>query len=410
VTSAPEFPMKMRMPAPVAGQPDVEMTFLLTHQDWVMLASGTVEEISYDMTAPSITLKLQQVNGPSGQADNFVVDATLSDLAGTYGTKTLESGLQVDTDITIAGVALAMVGADPAQGSELRLTAAMEGVAVKSVGAVLQPVTSAAMSPEVLAKMDSTSDVSIESTQFDLEIVDENGPASVKGTTGAATVLAKIAGGVMDYSGAQSQIAVTINAPNIPVPDLSVTLDAVNFGIKLPLIPSDVALPFAFSTSLQNLALSDQLWAMFDPTASLPRDPINFVLDTEGMAKPNAMPAAGADMAGMPAELESLNLKQLRLSVAGADLQGTGTSTFEPVEGGMPNPNAKLDFTLTGANALMDKLVAAGLIAPEMLTMPRMMLAMVARPATDGSDGYESTIEIKDKAIFANGQKLHQME
>jgi Uncharacterized protein conserved in bacteria (DUF2125) len=215
---------------------------------------------------------------------------------------------------------------------------------------------------------------------------------------------------VMDYSGAQSQIAFTINAPNIPVPDLSVTLDAMNFGIKLPLIPSDVALPFAFSTSLQNLALSDQLWAVFDPTASLPRDPINFVLDTEGMAKPNAMPAAGADMAGMPAELESLNLKQLRLSVAGADLQGTGTSTFEPVEGGMPNPNAKLDFTLTGANALMDKLVAAGLIAPEMLTMPRMMLAMVARPATDGSDGYESTIEIKDKAIFANGQKLHQME
>lgn len=411
VVSAPEFPMKMRAPAPVAGKPDVEMTLLLTHQDWVLLASGTVDDISYDMTAPSITLKLQQVSGPSGQTDNLTVDATLSDLAGTYGTKTVESGLQVDTDITIAGVALAMVGADPAQGSELRLTSSMEGVAIKSVGAVLQPATIAAISPEVLAKMDSTTDISIASTQFDLEIVDEKGPASVKGTTGASTVLAKMSGGVMDYAGAQSQIAMTINAPTIPVPDLSVTLDAVNFGIKLPLIPSDVALPFAFSTSLQNLALSDQLWAIFDPTASLPRDPINFVLDTEGTAKPNAMPAPGADMAGMPAELETLNLKQLLLSVAGADLQGSGTSTFEPAApGGMPNPNAKLDFTLTGANALMDKLVAAGLLAPEMLTMPRMMLAMVARPAADGSDGYESTIEIKDKGIFANGQKLHQME
>ena len=411
IVSAPEFPMKMRAPAHVAGQPDVEMTFLLSHTDWVLLASGTAEDISYDMTAPTITLKLQHAGGPAGQMDNLTVEATLNDLAGTYSTKSDGAGLQVDSDITIAGIALAMMGADPAQGSELRLTSSMEGVAVKSVGAMLQPVTSTAMSAEVLAKMDSTSDMSVASTQFDLEIVDQNGPTSVKGTTGASNVLGKIIGGVMEYSGAQSQIVMTINAPNIPVPDLSVTLDAMNFGIKLPLIPSDVALPFAFSTSLQNLALSDQLWAIFDPTASLPRDPINFVLDTEGMAKPNAMPAPGTEMAGMPAELESLNLKQLRLSVAGADLQGSGTSTFEPAEmGGMPNPNAKLDFTLTGANALMDKLVAAGLITPEMLTMPRMMLAMVARPAADGSDSYESAIEIKDKAIFANGQKLHQMQ
>ena len=411
VTAAPDFPMKMRIPSPRAGKTDLEMTLMLTQQDWVSVASGAPGNIVYDMTAPSITLKLQRINAPAPAGENLIVDATLTDLAGTYGNKTVDGGLQVDSDITIAGVAVAIVGSDPAKGSEVRITSSMEGVTLKTAGAVLQPVISATLSPEVLAKLNSTSEFSIASSQFDMEIADKNGLASMTGTTGASTLLAKMAGGVMDYSGAQSQIAMTINAPNIPLPDLSVTLDAVNFGVKMPLVPSDAATPFSFSTSLQNLALSDQIWALFDPMANLPRDPINFVLDTDGMAKSNGLPTSRADMAQMPFELESLNLKQLLLSAAGAQLQGTGASTFQPAEkGGMPNPNAKLDFTLTGANALMDNLVAAGLLAPQMLTMPRMMLAMVAKPAVDGSDGYTSTIEIKNRGIFANGQKLHQME
>jgi len=411
VTMSPDMPMTMRVPALQAGQPEVDSKFTFGLAGMTMLAKGTAADLTYEVNAPTLAVKMEQASGPAGQAANLTVDATMSNMTGTYGTQTVDGKLTVSSDIAVQGIAAAVVGTDPAKGSEMRLTAAVEGAVSKTSGLVLGAMASLAQSPAAFAELNSTSDMTTEATSFDLEVVDPTGLTKVKGTMGAGTISARFEGGLMDYSGAQNALSMTITAPSIPLPDVTVTLDAVNFGVKLPLVPSDVAMPFAFSTSLTNLALSDQLWAMFDPTSALPHDPVNLVIDTEGMAKPNAMPADAAAMAqGLPADLESLNIKQLRLSVAGAELLGAGTSTFEAVPGGLPNPTAKLDFTLTGANALMDKLVAAGFLTPDMLTFPRMTLAMVAKPAADGSDKYESVIEFKDKAILANGQKLHQME
>lgn len=409
VTSSPEFPMKMRLPAAQTGGPDLQISLRLVQEGMTMLASGTGDDIAYTIDAPALTVRLDRIDGPAGQAENLTIDATLTNLAGTYTTKMAQGdagGVQVDSDITVQGVALAVLAENTAKGSDLRLTAAMEQITSVTSGTLLGPLGYAGgATPPV---MDSQSSVSIAATQFDLEGNDDAGLTTASGTMGPVATQVNIAGGVMEYAVQQSALEVTLNAPGIPVPDLAITLDTANLALKTPIAAADMAMPFAFSTSLQNLAFSDQLWALFDPAGSLPRDPINFVIDTEGMAKPNAMPADPA--ATLPAELESLTLKDLRLSVAGAELVGAGTSTFQAVPGGMPNPNAKLDFTLTGANALMDKLVSAGLLTPEALTMPRMMLAMVARPAADGSDSYESAIEIRDKSIFANGQMLHQME
>ncbi len=409
-TMSPEFPMKMRLPAIEPGKPDAEMTLLFTQEGLTMLASGTADAISYDISAPSMAMKLDSIAGTDSQAANFTLDATFSDLAGSYATAKTDAGMTATSDLTLSGLAMAMVGGAPANGSEMRMTAAMEGITSKSEGSLLAMMAGGMTAPDMLAKVNSTSEMTSQSTQFDVEIVDETGPTTVKGTMGPGSFNAAIAGGVIEYAGTQTQLAMNVTSPNIPLPDLSVTMAGTEFGLTMPIAPTDAAVPFAFKTSLQDLALSEQLWAMFDPSAQLPRDPINFVIDADGMAKANAMPADAATTPFMPAELETLNLKQVRLSLAGATLAGAGTSTFEVVEGGLPNPNAKLDFTLTGANGLMDKLVAAGLLTPEMLTMPRMMLAMVARPSADGADSYESAIEIKDKAIFANGQKLHQME
>ncbi len=409
VTMSPDYPVKMRLPPATAGQAEVELNILVTQDNLRMIASGAADAISYDVTAPSVKIKLDRIEGPAGQAANLTVDATLSDLAGTYSTKADEAGVSADTDISIAGLALAVVGSDLADASELRGTAAITGLEMQSSGTLMGAVPVAGMIPEMLAKADSRTQLSTQSTEFEMELAESRGTTSAKGTSGKGEITASMVGGVIDYAGSQQAMALTLNTPSIPVPDLAVTLDTYSFTVKAPLAPIDTALPFAFSINLANLALSDQIWALFDPSASLSRDPINLVIDTEGTTR---MAAAMADGQGtmMPAELETLNLKQLRLSVAGAELTGAGSSTFAPSQGGVPNPDATLDFTLKGANELMDKLVASGLIEPQMLTMPRMMLAMVASPAADGSDISTSTIEIKDKSLSANGQILYQLE
>ncbi len=409
VTMSPEYPIKMTLPATEAGKPEVQVNLLVTQDDLKMIASGDAGAISYDMTAPTVKIKLDRVEGAAGQAANLTVDATLTDLAGTYATQQVADGMTANSDVTAGGLALAVIAGDPVKKTELRGTASMAGLAFKTEGALLGAALGAGMMPEALAKAETKTEFTTETTTFEMEIAEASGNSRFSGTMGQGAMRATILGGMMDYSGSQKAVQLTINSPSIPVPDVSITLDDYSFAVKLPVAPSPTAAPFAFSTNLTNLALSEQLWALFDPAANLPRDPINLVLDMDGTSVVNAAPADPAAPPMLPATLETLNLKQLNLRVAGAELTGAGTSTFAPDDKGVPNPNAKLDFKLTGANGLMDKLVAAGLLTPEMLTFPRMMLAMVANPAADGSDGYDSTITIQDKAVSANGQVLYQL-
>ena len=149
---------------------------------------------------------------------------------------------------------------------------------------------------------------------------------------------------------------------------------------------------------------------MFDPMAALPRDPLNLVIDTEGMMKiTKALTASPQTPSEVPAQLDSVTLKELQLSVAGAELTGTGTGAMDYPAAGEPVPSGAFDLKLTGANALMDNLVAAGFLAADQLMMPRMMLAMVGIPDPAGGDSVISKIEIKDKGVFANGQKLYDL-
>ena len=71
---------------------------------------------------------------------------------------------------------------------------------------------------------------------------------------------------------------------------------------------------------------------------------------------------------------------------------------------GMPAPTGKLDLKVTGANTLMDKLVAMGLMPEDQVMGFRMMLSMFANAT--GEDELTSTLEFKDKGFFANGQRL----
>jgi hypothetical protein len=398
VTMPPQYPLRMTMPSDTA-QP-TQLDILIAQEDFTMLASGAPNELRYDLTAPTVTVTLARIEGQDTSAANLTVTATLSDISGSYTTRSDAGAMTADTDIAVAGLALAVIGANAADQSELRLTAAMLGLGVKATGALM-----GAISPVSVAMLNSTSDLRSDQVEFDLEIVDPLGATTIKGTGAEGMVSAKIAEGAMQYSTSQNMLNVVVNAPTIPLPDLGITLQQAAISVMSPLIPTDTAEPFAFEVALRNLALSDQLWAIFDPTAALPRDPINLVIETEGMAKINS----GAAGQAYPAEVETLNLKTLEMNIAGAELSGSGQTTFAPDEGGTPNPSGVFDLSLLGANGLMGKLVDGGFLSVEALTFPRMMLAMVATPAADGSDSYSAKIEIRDKAVFANGQMLHQM-
>jgi hypothetical protein len=100
----------------------------------------------------------------------------------------------------------------------------------------------------------------------------------------------------------------------------------------------------------------------------------------------------------------------LTLALAGARLTGGGDFTFDNDDlstfPGMPKPTGALELELTGGNALLDTLVAMGLLPQEQAMGARMMLGMFARPGSS-PDSLTSRIEVTEEGqVLANGQRL----
>ncbi len=84
-----------------------------------------------------------------------------------------------------------------------------------------------------------------------------------------------------------------------------------------------------------------------------------------------------------PVEFNALTVNDITLSVAGASVEGKGDFTFDPTDtvtfDGMPAPTGEINFTIIGANGLIDKLIQMGLMPEDQAMGARMMLGMFAR-------------------------------
>ena len=116
-------------------------------------------------------------------------------------------------------------------------------------------------------------------------------------------------------------------------------------------------------------------------------------------------PKVAEEMMGPPGQLNALNLKEVKLSLGGAELTGDGAFAFNN-ESVMPVPSGVVNLMLTGGNGLLDTLVNMGLLPEEQAMGARMMMGLFARPG-DGEDTLVSTIEVKeDGSVLANGQRI----
>jgi hypothetical protein len=110
-----------------------------------------------------------------------------------------------------------------------------------------------------------------------------------------------------------------------------------------------------------------------------------------------------------PGEINSLELTQLTVKAVGAEIGASGGLTFDNADlatfGGVPAPTGAINVTIKGVNALIDNLIAMGLLPEDQAMGARMMLAMFTRPGAE-PDEVTSVIEFKDGGLFANGQQL----
>jgi Uncharacterized protein conserved in bacteria (DUF2125) len=218
----------------------------------------------------------------------------------------------------------------------------------------------------------------------------------------------------MRYDVGSKALKMTVASPDLPVPEAAFDLTELAVGFAMPLAKSDAPAPFNVLAKVVDLNVAEALWAMIDPGAALPHDPASMIIDLKGTTTltrdlvEEGMAMAGGDSTP-PGLLNSLDLPQFLLRVAGAEVTALGGFTFDNSDmvsvPGVPLPTGKIDIKAVGLNGLVDKLVAMGLVPKEQAMQGRMMLSMFANTSPD-RDEITSTLEFKDKHFFANGQQL----
>jgi hypothetical protein len=184
------------------------------------------------------------------------------------------------------------------------------------------------------------------------------------------------------------------------------------FNVLMPASKSETPQDIAFLTKIVDLTVSEDIWGLFDPGATLARDPATFILDAKGTGRWLADimdPAYQADGMEPPGELNSLDLTQFLVKAAGAEVGATGGLTFDNSDlesfDGVPAPTGQINVTIKGVNKLIDNLIAMGLLPDDQAMGFRMMLGAFTRPGA-GPDEVTSLVEFKDGGLFANGQQL----
>jgi hypothetical protein len=202
-------------------------------------------------------------------------------------------------------------------------------------------------------------------------------------------------------------LEVNFTSAMMPVP-VKVTSGPIEVNMVSPVTAGETAGDFALLMKVSQFTVNDEAWAMMDPGGALKRDPADLSIDVSGKGKIDFLAMAIADETGevppVPAP-ESLDIKDLSLKIAGAAFAATGAFTFDN-SSGVPMPLGEANVSLTGGNALIDGLIATGIVTEEDAMGARMMMGMFFTPGAD-ADSLTSKIEAKaGNEIYVNGQRI----
>lgn len=365
--------------------------------------SGDVADMAYAFTMPSveITLEPQEDGTASGKVTVLLSDSTstyqLSGppeamvLAGGFGAASAAFNMEITDDTGN------FVGSLNVADLDGRISGNLAGVEEEEIANALAKGFALDMA------------MTYGALNYDFDIADETAPAKLAGGSEGGSFQLAMDAAQMLLSGGGKAVSMAVSGGDLPFPELKVSYGESGFNLTMPLAKGDTPQDFAFLTKIVDLQVSDEIWDMFDPARTLPRDPATLVIDTAGQALLKSDLMATPDGAQPDAELHALSVNDLTARFAGAELTGAGDFTFDNTDlttfQGMPAPTGKLELKLVGGNTLLDKLVAMGLVAEEEAMGARMMIAMFANPGA-GEDELTSVLEFKDKGFFANGQQL----
>jgi hypothetical protein len=392
----------------------MNLSFSQTGQD--MIVSGTAEEMTYDYDAATFALSLNEliVGNESYAEDNARINVVGSGLSTTT---TMTAGDMRGYAQTgeVATVTYDIFVDNPDETSQLALSGNIEDLRSEGSGDLPAGLSNSAdMAAMLRAGLDVAGVVSYAGGNSKIAVTDPvEGNFTIETATSGGEFGVEMGQDGIAYDLGQSNLQMILNIAELPFP-IQFGLDALDFSLAAPALSGEEPQDFSLGLALQNFTMSDMIWGIFDPTGQLPRDPATLEIDIEGEAKvdvdyfdPQAATQIGPEG---PGELRALTINSLLVDAAGAKLEGAGDITFDNTDTqtipGMPRPTGEVNLALVGGNALIEKLVAMGILPSEQAMGARMMLGLFAVPGAQ-PDTLTSKIEFTEEgAILANGQRV----
>ncbi len=390
----------------------VDMRMVMTHDNLSMVVSGDATAKTYDFEADAVTLAMSEM-AVEGETVPVTVTLTAEAMRGDYELSNQDDGRAFDSTFDADRVTILMQGTDPDNGGTFLFDVDIASVASTSDGFLPRDITMENVSAALRAGLRAVGDMTYQTSTFKFAVDADGSQTEGSGSSAAGSLAFQLNETTLGYSTSGTDIDIRMRSSDLPLPELSVAMAEASTKFEMPVTATDAPQDFALATAMRDLTVSDSIWAIFDPMGNLPRDPATLAFDIVGKAKwliDILDPDAAADVSTTPGEVNEVTLKDLELSVAGAELTGTGAFTFDNTDlttfDGMPAPDGSVDLRLEGGNGLLDKLIAMGFVPEEQAMGIRMMSGLFARPG-DGDDTLVSKIEVKPTGeIIANGQRL----
>lgn len=204
---------------------------------------------------------------------------------------------------------------------------------------------------------------------------------------------------------------VFVDAGEMGMPPVALQVSEFAVGFVVPLLESATASPFGVGLRLVNLQPDAGLFAMFDPEGVIPRDPATLAFGVAGTGRwlVNIFDDAALMASDEPAEIEQLEVTELRIALGGAEINVMGRLSIDNTNrgflGGFPTPMGTIEARATGVPELLGMLVETGLLPPQEVEMILGSMMMFAVP--DDSGGFNATLEVTEGGeILLNGMPM----
>lgn len=393
----------------------VEVGLLYKTEGLDMTVSGDVDDTTWDFAASSLVVSLNKlvVEGETIPRDNARGQLAMN---GVTSRSAMATGdlRNITQEMAIEQLTYDVAAQDPDNPeNNMLIKGGMNGVSYRGTGALpkeLDPEDPAAI---FRAGFDVSGTFGYESGESQFNFVDRSESMAFQSSSEGGGGSIAMNGTSWSYDYLVRGLDLQVAGSEVPFP---VSLKASEFGggVTMPVSKTEVPQDVAMSVNLSDFQMNDMIWQIFDPSAQLPRDPATIAIDLTGKARMlfDIFDPEQAEMmedAEMPAELHEVTLNSLMVKAVGAMLTGNGAFTFDNSDlqtfGGMPRPQGELNAELTGGNALIDKLIAMGLLPEEEAMGFRMMMSMFT--VAKGDDVLSSKIEVNEQGhVLANGQRI----